>query len=89
MVGHDHPRPQFVIFSMPKTKRIFNDPCYFRSLEMTSSSSLIQVSLQLNPPLAVVLDLQQRLPLGTQLFWKRIGEPEGDELNQPRFVAVR
>src|ERR1017187_751236 len=89
VVGHYYPRPQFIIRSMPETKRIFNEIGNFRPLEMTITSSLVQVSLQLNPPLAIVLNLQQQLPFGTQLFRERIGQPEGDELNQPRFVAVR
>lgn len=89
VVGHNHPRPQFIILSIPETERIFNDLCDFRSLEMASSPPLVQVSLQLNSPLTVVFDFQQRFPFGTQLFRERIGESKGDELNQPRFVAVR
>jgi len=89
VVGHDHPRPQFIILSMPETERIFNEPGDFRSLEMTNSPSLVQVSLQFDPPLAVVFDLQQRLPFGAQFFRESIRQSEGDELNQPWFVAVR
>ena len=89
MVRHDYPRPQFIILSMPETERVFNDLGDFRPLEMTSSPPLVQVNLQLDPSLAVVLDLQQRLPFGTQFFRERIRESKGDELNQPWFVAVR
>ncbi len=56
---------------------------------MTLTPAFIEIRFELFALLTVVLNLGEMLPLGTKRFRKAVGEMKGDELRQPRFVAMR
>ncbi len=56
---------------------------------MTRAPAFVEIRLNQFPLFAVVLIFGEMLPLGAKRFGKAVGKMKGDELRQPRFVAVR
>ena len=88
MVRHDDPRAQLVALAVEETQRGFNQSSDFGPPQATVAAAPVEVGFELRAAFAVVFDPQQMLPLRAEGGGKAVREAEGDELHQPRFVAV-
>lgn len=88
VVRHHNPRAQVVALAMIKPEGVIHQLRNLRPAELTRAVALVQPGFELKVTLAVILDLEQRGPLGAQRGGIGVRQMEGDELGQPRFVAV-
>ena len=88
MVRHYHPRTQLITVAGKLTEVVLDEFRYLSTAQVTLAAPFVQVSLQFRPPLSVIFNLGKMLPLGTKRFRKTIGEMEGHELRQSRFVSM-
>ena len=79
----------FVALVVKEAQCGLNDLRHICSAQMTFTAPSIEIRLQFLPPLPVVLDLPEMLPLTAKRFRKRIGQSKRNELRQLRFVAMR
>ena len=80
---------QFVPFAVIKLERPVNELPDARITQMTFPAPAIQISFKLRAALSIIFNFEQCLPLGTKCAGICVCEMKGDELDQPRFIAVR
>ena len=88
MVGHDHPGLQVVFHAITEEQSRFYHFGNRLKPQMTSTSTSVQVSFQLDALLAIVFNSQQGFPFQSQGLREGVGQSEGDELGQSGRVAV-
>jgi len=89
VIGHHAPGKQFAAFVVKMKDGVFGDLGDAGIPQMTFTQSTIQIFLQPGALLPIVFNFQQMPPFTAPGNRQGIRQPKGDELNQPRFVAVR